>query len=247
MSKESVWNKGFGKEFKPFLWAMPQKQTNAWVRIAIKHLHLRKGTRFLDCPCGPGRVSIPLLKKGVKVIGIDINKEYLAEFATRAQRAGLKVELHHGDMRRLTFHNQFDAAANLFTSIGYFESDRENQAVVNAAFRALRPGGRYLLDTVSRDWLLKHFVSSDWMERGGAKLLHQRTFDFKTSLEHCHWTFLHDGTEQTYEVTLRWYSVHEVLNMFKKAGFVDIETFGAFDEKPIDFNTRRFFVVGRKP
>jgi ubiquinone/menaquinone biosynthesis C-methylase UbiE len=247
MTEQSVWNKGFGKEFKPFLWAIPRKRTNAWVRVAIKRLHLKKGSKFLDCPCGPGRISIPLLKKGVRVTGIDINKDYLAEFAAKAKRAKLKVDLHHGDMRRLPFRDQFDAAANLFTSIGYFENDRDNQAVINTAFRSLKSGGRYLLDTANRDWLLRNFVSSNWHEHDGVRLLQQRTFDFKTSIERCRWTFMHDGGEETYEVPLRWFSVHEMVKMFEKAGFIDIDIFGGFDEQPVDFNSQRFFVVGRKP
>jgi len=247
MKNESVWNKGFGKKFEPYLWAIPRKTTNAWVRVAVRHLHLTKGTRFLDCPCGPGRIGIPLLKMGVRVTGVDINKDYLAKFSARAKRTKLKVDLLHGDMRRLPFRNKFDAAANLFTSIGYFERDRDNQAVINAAFRALKPGGRYLLDTANRDWLVRNYVSSNWDEHNGTRLLQRRTFDFKTSIERCRWTFAHDDGEETYEIPLRWFSVHEMVKMFEKAGFVDIEIFGGFEDQPIDFNSRRFFVVGRKP
>src|SRR5205823_1244030 len=43
----------------------------------MRLLSLSEAASILDCPCGYGRHSIPLAKKGFEVIGSDINREML--------------------------------------------------------------------------------------------------------------------------------------------------------------------------
>lgn len=247
MAQSNVWVDGMAAAFRPYFDTMPQWQTEGWIKLAIKHLHLSKDTRLLDCPCGIGRLCIPLARQGIEIVGVDISPDYIDELNRKAGAESLPIQTKLADMRNLPFENEFDAAMNLFTSIGYFEDDVENQKVIDSAYRALKPGGRFLLDTVNRDWLAKNFTSSNWENRGEFRLLQRRTFDFERSIETCHWTFIRGKKEHVYCVPLRWYSLHELVGMFRAAGFVDIEHFGDFDEEPVDFNTRRLFVIGRKP
>ena len=48
-------------------------------------------------------------------------------------------------MRRLAYRAEFDAAVCLFTSFGYF-TERENIGTLRRMARALKPGGRLLMD-----------------------------------------------------------------------------------------------------
>ena len=50
-----------------------------------------------------------------------------------------------GDMLSLPFEREFDAVYSFFTSFGYFGDD-ENEQVLAGIARALKPGGRFLLD-----------------------------------------------------------------------------------------------------
>lgn len=247
MTHKDQWTAGFGAAFRPYFDLMPEWQTEAWVRLAINYLHLGKGSSLLDCPCGFGRISVPLAKAGIEVTGVDIMPEYVAEFNKTAETEQLPLTAIVGDMRDLPFENQFDGAINLFTSFGYFTDEGDNQRVLSSVFTALKPGGRFILDTVNRDWLAKNYVSSNWENRGDLRLLQRRSFDFETSLETCDWTFMDTDGEETFTVPLRWYNLHELVAMFEAAGFVDILHFGDFDEQPVGFSTKRLFVVGTKP
>jgi len=247
MSKETKWWAEFFPAFRPLFGIKPQKTTNAEVRYLIRKLGLKPGSRFLDCPCGIGRISLPLAKAGVKVTGVDITAPYLEEMQKRARRRGLKITTHLKDMRRIDFRDRFHAAGNLWTSIGYFEKESDNLLVLKKMFRAIRPGGKFVLHTINRDWIAKHFSPSDWCEVDGVRILETRSFNLAASKSRSTWRFLKDGEEKVFDVSIRMYSFHEVIAMFKAAGFVDIEGYGSMNDDPISFDSRMMWVFGTKP
>ena len=64
------------------------------------------------------------------------------------------------DLRSIEFENEFHAIYNWFNSFGYF-SDGENAEVVRRFARALRPGGRLLIDHLNRERILRNFPSCE--------------------------------------------------------------------------------------
>src|SRR5262245_6068727 len=105
------------------LWrkALPEMHTNAEVDFLEKQLG-RKG-RVLDVPCGFGRHSLELARRGHRVTGVDLSVEFIAEAREAAKAAKLKAEFKVGDMRRLQLDGGFDLACCLGNSFGYLEFD----------------------------------------------------------------------------------------------------------------------------
>ena len=245
--KDSGWWDDFFPAFRPFFGMVSEKETNSQVRYIIRKLGLKSGMKFLDCPCGIGRVSLPLAKKGIKVTGADITRSYLDELSSKAERRGMNIKVAHADMRRINFDAEFDACGNLWTSFGFFEKESDNRLVVKKMYQALRPGGKFMLHVINRDWIMAHYQPRGWQEIAGIKSLEERYFDYSASVNHGTWHYLKDGEEKTFHVPLRMYSFHELVAMFESVGFVDIEGFGAVKDKPIDRNRMMMFVIGTRP
>jgi hypothetical protein len=74
-----------------------------------------------------------------------------------------------------------------------------------------------------------------------------RVFDYATSTNRCHWRFLKNGKISEHHVELRMFAYHEILAMFRKAGFVDLQGFGNEKGEPIDRKNMMMWVVGTKP
>jgi len=245
--RESGWWHDFYTAFRPFFGLISQKETNAQARFIIKKLDLKPGRKFLDCPCGIGRISLPVAKKGIGVTGVDIIPSYLDEVSIKAKRRGLKINLVHSDMRRINFDSKFDAVGNLWTSFGFFRKESDNRLVVKKMYRALKPGGKFVLHVINRDWIIANFRPRDWYEAGGVKSTEERYIDYRTSVNHGLWRFIKDGEEKTIESPIRLYSLHELIAIFRSAGFINIESFGSVKDEPVTRDSRMIYVIGTKP
>jgi SAM-dependent methyltransferase len=112
-------------------------RTKREVEGVINLLDLQPGQRILDCPTGYGRHVMGLAQRGFEVVGSDINSEMLAG-AVAAAGALSGVRFVKENMQNLSYVNEFDAVINLFFSIGFFETEEENDAVVRNFYNALK-------------------------------------------------------------------------------------------------------------
>ncbi|UCE65691.1 MAG: class I SAM-dependent methyltransferase [Candidatus Zixiibacteriota bacterium] len=245
--KDSGWWDDFFPAFRPFFGLISQKRTNAHVRFIVEKLSLKPGKKFLDCPCGIGRIALPLAKKGIRVTGVDITRSYLDELSMKAKRRGLKVDLVHADMRRITFGSEFDAGGNLWTSFGFFEKESDNRLVLKKMYQALKPGGKFMLHVINRDWIMANYQPRGWEEAAGVKSMEERFFDYRTSINYGTWHIIKDGKEETFKLTIRMYSFHELIAMFESVGFTDIEGYGSMKDEPISRDKGMMTIIGTKP
>ena len=78
----------------------------------LKLLGPIEGSRILDLGCGAGRNAVALAGQGAKVIGVDPEAGRLDAARALAEAAGVRVELHQGDLAELAFvrSDSIDAA-----------------------------------------------------------------------------------------------------------------------------------------
>jgi SAM-dependent methyltransferase len=94
--------------------------------------------RVLDLGCGTGWTSTFFAKRGYDVVGVDICEDMLVYANREREREGLdNLRFVAADYEGLTFDREFDAA--IFFDALHHAMDE--QAAIQAAFRALKPGG----------------------------------------------------------------------------------------------------------
>jgi len=156
--------KFFGKYYlQTHLPVLTETKTIEETDFIMEALKLDKGAAILDLPCGHGRHAIKLAQRGYNVTGMDIQ----ADFITLAkEEAGEQENLSFlsGDMRKISYDNEFDAVINLFTSFGYF-SEQENFDLLRSMSKSLKKGGKLLIDTVNREWAMNNTgtVNQAWL------------------------------------------------------------------------------------
>ncbi|MGZ8634010.1 MAG: class I SAM-dependent methyltransferase [Solirubrobacteraceae bacterium] len=200
---------------------------------------------LLDVPCGYGRHSIPLARAGYRVTAVDSSPTLLAEARRRAGDSG--PELVEADYRELPFAEQrFDAALNLFTSLGFHGDDEDVRALADIG-RVLRPSGRLVIETMHRDLAVRGFREQDWRLLGeGRLLLEQRTFDAAAGIAQTTQTLIDkDGGRDSRTFSVRLYTATELVAMLGRAGFADVRCYGDLDGGPFDTTTRLVIVARR--
>jgi SAM-dependent methyltransferase len=210
-------------------------------------LGLKPGRAILDLCCGPGRFSLEFARRGYKVTGVDRTRSYLAEARKAARREKLDVEFVRADMRRFVRPRAFDAVINVFTSFGYFQKRGEDLRVCRNVYRSLRPGGRFLIETLGKEGLARRYQARDWYEVGDALVLHERLPVDGWSAFAQRWILIRRGKVNEFRLWLRLYSAVELHELLRQAGFTKVETLGGYDGSAYDREARRLVVVGRKP
>jgi SAM-dependent methyltransferase len=143
----------------------------------------------------------------------------LAQAAELAQEERQNINFIHGDMRDLSFDKTFDAVFCMGTSYGYFD-DETNAKVMHGVFRALKPGGSFLLEVANRDHIVRHTPELTWFEGNGSICMEETAFDYPTSRLVVTRQLIMDGGRQVQnDISIRVYSLHEIERMLTAAGF----------------------------
>jgi SAM-dependent methyltransferase len=204
------------------------------------------GGDLLDVPCGFGRHAIPLADAGFRVVGVDRSQALLNEARRRAGNSR-RPKLTRADYRNLPFPDgSFDAAVNLFSSLGYLGDEEDTKALAEIG-RVLRPGGRLVIEIMHRDLLVRDFSEQDWRALGGGRLLlEQRTFDPAAGVAQTTQTLVETGGErESRTFSLRVYAATELVAMLIAAGFAEAKCYGDLDGGAFATGTRLVVVARR--
>jgi len=209
-------------------------------------LKVRRGQTVLDLACGHGRLTIPLAQMGLAMTGVDLTAAFLKKARRFACQNGVDISFIHRDMRDIDFQSRFDAVFNWFTSFGYF-NDRENLDVCKRVYGALKPGGRFLIESLNKSWLLAHWRPTLQQALGGVAITTRNRWDERRQRAVATWTFRKGDATETHRITVRIYNGTEMRHLLRQAGFRDIQL---YTHRPVGRFTRhskRLIAVGRRP
>jgi SAM-dependent methyltransferase len=203
------------------------KQTLREAQFVVDSLGVGDGGRILDLCCGFGRHTLDLAKRGYDMVGLDLSLPLLQKALGEAQRRKLSIKFIHGDIRELNFQEVFDATFCWHTSFGYFD-DKTNFEVLRGVHRALKPGGRFLLEIVNRDFIVGLMPRRKWWEGADCLFLEEIAFNYNTSVLHTKRSFIYDDGRPPWEqnIYIRLYSLHELQNLLRLGGFNVLDVSG---------------------
>jgi SAM-dependent methyltransferase len=224
---------------------LTDERSEVEVAALVKLLELGSPMKILDLACGFGRHANRLAALGHSVTGLDYTPGFLALARQQAAEMGVQVDYRQGDMRRMNFQDEFDRVLLLFTSFGYFEDD-ENELVLKAMRRALKPGGWLMFDIQNRDELLKDLPPAEVIDKNGDLLINRFTFDALTGRFSNRRIVIRNGIRKDMPFSIRLYNATEIKQMLERVGLVDWRLLGE-NGQPVTARSRRMIVIARKP
>ncbi|HPQ68317.1 MAG TPA: methyltransferase domain-containing protein [bacterium] len=201
----------------------------------------------LDLCCGPGRHSLALAERGFRVTGVDRMTAFLDEARERAAAAGVELRLVQEDMRRFVEENSFDLTLSLFTSFSYFADPAEDRQVLANVLRSLRPGGKFIIEMMSKEVLAHIFRERDWRETDdGLIVVEHREVMQDWGWIRSKWILLKGNERYETIVEHRLYSAVELKTLLLDVGFGAVKVFGNLDGGPYNHNAQRLVIVATK-
>ena len=214
----------------------------------LELMNINPGDYFLDSCCGFGRHSLEMARRGIRVCGVDRQKDYIREADKTAKKEGLDAEFVLENTLEFRRPESFDGAMNYFTSFGYFDDPEEEETAVKNVYDSLKTGGRFLIDIQGKELLARDFKEREWFERNGYKIfLEYKIQDAWTRLEN-RWMFIPmDGGKLTeIKFTHRIYSALELAELLASCGFSEVNVYGNLKGAPYDEKAERLIAVGIK-
>ena len=228
-----------------------------WRNLALHH-----GGPVLELGCGTGRISLPLARAGIPLVGIDRSEAMLARARTRVRRARLagRVQLIRGDIRFLPL-----ASASRFSMVmapyGLLQSllrERDLAATLAEVRRVLRPGGTFGMELVADlpawEEYKKRVSLKGWRNRpGGSHVTLVETVRQdrarRLTLFDQEFTERRGGRRRVHRFTLsfRTLSVPQMARRLEKAGFEVTALLGDYRGGPWDPRAEVWMILAKNP
>jgi SAM-dependent methyltransferase len=189
--------------------------------------HVPSKFRVLDCPCGQGRHSIELARRGYHVVGTDLCPVAIASARTALGREPKDVQERcsfvEDDMRSLhKVGNDYAALINMFFSFGFFSADG-NTATLRAFHSVLGPHGLLLIHTDVNRYLIDSEEYSDPKIRtlpDGSRLVIEEHWNKLTNRLDGSWTITSpSGAIKSAPYSVRIYKSGELQSRLGACGF----------------------------
>lgn len=207
---------------------------------------IKSGT-VLDLACGTGSMSIPFIKKGYNIIGLDYSEEMLEIASNRLSEAGNNFSLLKAKMQEFELSEKADTCICCLDSINHLNNIDDVQATFKNVYDSLNNNGLFVFDV---NTVYKHneiladntfvFDEDDYYLVWDNEAVDDRTVRILLDM------FLFNGENydrfsEEFEETA--YSVEELSTRLKNSGFVNIKVYDelSYDE-PKNDSERLYFV-----
>lgn len=241
---ESWFEKWFDSPYYSLLYShRDHEEADTFIQNISRIIELPPRASVLDLGCGEGRHSRVLSALGLNVTGADLSPASI-EKAKKYANDNLSFAVH--DMRRPIAINYYDAVINLFTSFGYFETERDNIRTIDAVHMCLRKNGWFLIDYFNAHCVREAVTVSSagekevngirfhWMKKlSGDKVIKQIVVN-----DH--------GNEHDFCESVSLFTLKDFSRMLQ-GKFDIIQTFGDYDLSAFDVHkSPRLIIVSRK-
>jgi SAM-dependent methyltransferase len=227
--------------------AIPPALTLTEVDFLEKALAPPPGASLLDIPCGSGRHSVELAKRGYRMTGIDLSADFLKDARVRAAEAHAEVDVRHGDMRAPGFPaDTFDGAFCFGNSFPYL--DRPGVTAFLAALSlAVRPGGRLVIDTgCAAESILPALLPQRWHRFDDIIVMSKANYIASASRVDIDYTFIQNGKIETRPSSSYVFTVAELTRMLADSRFEVVSLAGGFVGERYELGTPRLVLTARR-
>lgn len=206
-------------------------------------LWLEPGRRLLDLTCGPGLYAVALARRGVHVTGVDFSPAAIAYARQLAhdKRVSERCTFVEADVRAYEPEAQgYDAALLLYGQLAVFPREAA-AALLSKAARALRPGGRLVVELLDQEHVDK--AGSTWWFSDDKGLwgdkpflsLGERRWDAAERASIERYTTIDLETGRLSEIVLcdQTYGVGEMIALMQAAGFGSVSAHARWAGLPL--------------
>jgi len=226
---------------------IPPGLTEAEVDFIMEAASIKKGDKVLDMMCGYGRHVLELARRGVGVTAVDNLKEYIQELRDKAAAEDLPVKAVLSGALEAELSETYDAAICMGNSFAFFDKEDSVFLLKKIASQLKSKGILIINSWMIAEIAIKHFREKDWHRVGEYKYLLDYKFLFHPSRIESEQTIIaEDGTIEVIKGVDYIFTLNELEEMFKKAGFATRDLYSTPRKKRFSLGDGRIYIVAEK-
>lgn len=187
-----------------------------------RDLALEADGLVVEVGVGTGRIALPSVAAGVRMLGLDLSPDMLTICRAKAQSARLELGLVQADMRRFSLRERAALVTIPFRAFLHNLTTEDQLATLRSCFEALEPGGRLALNVFNPD--ITRIVErlrtgpNDWEDAPSGGLARHEYAPHAQVVES---TMLLPGSEgqRRAHIRLRYVYRYELEHLLARAGF----------------------------
>jgi ubiquinone/menaquinone biosynthesis C-methylase UbiE len=243
-------------------WDLWRDDTDTWEdRFFFWDIVREYGQPVLDVGCATGRFILEFLSQGIDTDGVDASEEMLAICRNKAKSMGLSPNLYRQKMESLDLPRRYQTILVPSSTLQLIIDPDLARTAVRRFFDHLLPGGAFVTP-FSFAWQPGDSLDSGW------RLVFEKTRPEDGAIVR-RWSHeWHEpekqvwNAEDRFEIELdgkiiqtevqlqtpegRWYTQEQAVDLFRQAGFQNIQLFKGFTHEPAQPDDQTFCVLGFK-
>lgn len=232
------------------------KSRNLYLSVPFYIKQAKKyGGPILELACGTGRITIPIAKEGIEIVGLDFSLKMLAQARKNSRKHNLEIKWIEADMTNFSLQQKFSLIIMPARAMNWIIENRDIEHCLSCVKNHLRRNGRFIfnvfnpdLEILQRDPSKKYHVF-DYPNPDGTgivEVFQSNTYDKATQINYlntCHRT---KNEEIVKKLKLRMFFPKELDGLLYYNGFILEEKFGTFDEEPFTSESNDQIVICHK-
>ncbi len=213
------------------------------VSFWLDHALIKAEDQVIDLGCGPGLYCERLAAAGVRVTGIDQSEGSIAYAMQQAEKLSLPIEYNCMNFLELQVEGKYSAAIQVFGEFCTL-SDEERDLFLMNVFRALKPGGIFIMDVSTRKLRLQEGLKNNWYVSAGGfwrpmqHIVLETGFDYpEQDIWLDQYIVLDDISTTSYRCWFHDYSLSTLIPVVEKAGFHVHDVWGDLSGAPYSQDT----------
>jgi len=250
MTIPSNWYEDFFHGLALDLWrkAIPPEKTKAEAEFLVEALQCQPGSHLLDVPCGNGRLSLELARRGYQMTGVDISDEFIneARSASSPNAGGTPVpRFILGDMRRIEGEGVYDGGYCFGNSFGFL-AYADMESFLNGVARALKPGARFVIETgMAAESIIAKFEEHASHQIEDILVTINEQYLAAESCVDSEYIFEREGKTEISKAKHWIYTAAEIRRMLERAGFEILDLWGSLEREPFVLGSDDLYVVAQ--
>jgi cyclopropane fatty-acyl-phospholipid synthase-like methyltransferase len=245
---ENEWYENFFSGLNCEMWekAVTPEWTTREANFLIATLNVKPGATLLDIPCGNGRHTVELAKRGFRLTGLDISAEYVQKLNQQVETEQLPVEVIHGNILTTEIAHTFDGAYCMGNSFGYVNSEGMNVFVKKIA-AALKPGARFVVNSgLVAESILPNFPKTNRYVLGDLTMDINNSYVIDESYMATQLTYTKAARTEVHNFKHYVYTLSEIKRWMERYGMRTIAVYNSTEMEPYKLGDQQMYLVAEK-